>query len=124
MLHFFNAGNNPPLARRHRRRSFVQGQRDVRLPKSEKKKKAGGGQRNPLKTLVSAMEIQDNQSVFLGKIWPKPCLAWLDFEKFGDLFDNVKTPSASTAAQATPKGARRKCALPGGGASTQFPNPR
>jgi hypothetical protein len=88
----------------------------------EKEKRPG--QRNPLKTLVSAMEIQDNQSVFLGKIWPKPCLAWLDFEKFGDLFDNVKTPSASTARQGTSKGARRKCALPGGGASTQFPNPR
>lgn len=29
------------------------------------------------------MEIQDNQSAFLGKIWPELALAWLGFDGFG-----------------------------------------
>ena len=42
-----------------------------------------GGQRNPLKRLVSDKRIQGKPSRFLGKIWLGSASAWLGFEKFG-----------------------------------------
>jgi hypothetical protein len=72
-----------------------------------KKKKAPGGQRNPLKRLISDMEIKGDQSVFLGKIWPRLCPAWLDFEKFGVGFE--KSISAFSSKPALPPDANVAC---------------
>jgi hypothetical protein len=71
-----------------------------------------GGHHNPLKRLISAMEIQDNQSAFLGRIWPELALAWLGFDGFGIGLRNLiqeraderacRRRSASAAVDATP----------------------
>jgi hypothetical protein len=41
-----------------------------------------GGHDNPLKRLIPDKEIKENQSSFLGNIWPGLGLAWLGFDKF------------------------------------------
>jgi hypothetical protein len=41
-----------------------------------------GGHDNPLKRLIPDKEIKENQSCFLGKIWPRLGLALLGFDRF------------------------------------------
>jgi hypothetical protein len=52
-------------------------------PEAEKEKMRLGGQRNPLKRLVSDKGIKGNQSLFLGKIWLDNGWPLIGFEKLG-----------------------------------------